>query len=109
MSSTTRSAAPTRSPRCAASRFLGRYLVVGFASGEIPKIPLNLLLLKQASLVGVFWGAYAKARPEENAGNFAELFDWYAQGRLHPHVSAELSARALSRGAGYGDEPPCPG
>lgn len=68
--------------------FLGRYLVIGFASGEIPKIPLNLLLLKQASLVGVFWGAYAKLRPAENAANFAELFGWYAQGRLHPHVSA---------------------
>ncbi len=67
--------------------FLGRYLVIGFASGEIPKIPLNLLLLKQASLVGVFWGAFARARPAQNAQNFAELFTWYAEGRLHPHVS----------------------
>jgi NADPH2:quinone reductase len=67
--------------------FLGRYLVIGFASGEIPKIPLNLLLLKQASLVGVFWGAFARARPQRNAQNFAELFAWYAEGRLHPHVS----------------------
>jgi NADPH:quinone reductase len=67
--------------------FLGRYLIIGFASGDIPKIPLNLLLLKQASLVGVFWGAYAKARPADNARNFAELFAWYAQGLLKPHVS----------------------
>ena len=67
--------------------FMGRYLVIGFASGEIPKIPLNLLLLKTASLVGVFWGAYARARPQQNAANFAELFSWYAQGRLKPHVS----------------------
>jgi NADPH:quinone reductase len=67
--------------------FLGRYLIIGFASGEIPKIPLNLLLLKQAALVGVFWGAYARARPEHNAQNFAQLFAWYAEGRLHPHVS----------------------
>ncbi len=67
--------------------FLGRYLVIGFASGEIPKIPLNLLLLKQASIVGVFWGAYARARPADNANNFAELFAWYEAGRLHPHVS----------------------
>ena len=65
----------------------GRYLVIGFASGEIPKIPLNLLLLKQASLVGVFWGAFARARPAQNARNFAELFGWYAQGMLRPHVS----------------------
>jgi NADPH:quinone reductase len=67
--------------------FLGRYLVIGFASGDIPKIPLNLLLLKQASVVGVFWGAYARARPADNAKNFAELFGWYAQGLLRPHVS----------------------
>lgn len=67
--------------------FQGRYLVIGFASGEIPRIPLNLLLLKTASLVGVFWGAYARLRPEHNAANFAELFSWYAQGRLRPHVS----------------------
>jgi NADPH:quinone reductase len=67
--------------------YMGRYLVVGFASGEIPKIPLNLLLLKTASLVGVFWGAYARARPQQNGANFAELFAWYAQGLLRPHVS----------------------
>jgi NADPH:quinone reductase len=67
--------------------YMGRYLVVGFAGGEIPKIPLNLLLLKTASLVGVFWGAFAKARPQDNAANFEELFAWYAQGKLKPHVS----------------------
>ena len=77
--------------------FMGRYLVVGFASGEIPKIPLNLLLLKQASLVGVFWGAYAKLRPEHNAANFAELFAWYAQGRLKPHVSETFPLSAFAQ------------
>jgi len=66
----------------------GRYLVIGFASGEIPKIALNLLLLKVVSLVGVFWGAFAKAQPQRNAANLAELFRWYTQGRLRPHVSA---------------------
>ena len=66
----------------------GRYLVIGFASGEIPKIALNLLLLKVVSLVGVFWGAFAKAQPQRNAANLAELFGWYTQGRLRPHVSA---------------------
>ena len=66
----------------------GRYLVIGFASGEIPKIALNLLLLKVVSLVGVFWGAFAKAQPQRNAANMAELLDWYTQGRLRPHVSA---------------------
>jgi NADPH2:quinone reductase len=66
----------------------GRYLVVGFASGEIPKIALNLLLLKMVSMVGVFWGAFAKAQPQRNAANLAQLLEWYGQGRLRPHVSA---------------------
>jgi NADPH2:quinone reductase len=66
----------------------GRYLVVGFASGEIPNIALNLLLLKMVSMVGVFWGAFAKAQPQRNAANLAQLLQWYEQGRLRPHVSA---------------------
>ena len=66
----------------------GRYLVVGFASGEIPKIARNLPLLKQVSIVGVFWGAFAKAEPQANAANLATLLDWYTQGKLRPHVSA---------------------
>ena len=67
--------------------FGGRYLVIGFASGEIPRIPLNLLLLKVSSLVGVFWGAFAKAQPARNAANLAQLLGWYVEGRLKPHVS----------------------
>jgi NADPH:quinone reductase len=65
----------------------GRYLVIGFASGEIPKIPLNLVLLKMTSIVGVFWGAFAKAQPQVNGANFAELLGWYTAGKLRPHVS----------------------
>jgi NADPH:quinone reductase len=68
--------------------FEGRYLVIGFASGEIPKIPLNLVLLKTTSIVGVFWGAYSQARPEQSAANMSELLAWYNEGRLRPHVSA---------------------
>jgi NADPH:quinone reductase len=71
--------------------FLGRYLVIGFASGDIPKIPLNLLLLKQAALTGVFWGAYARARPQEAAQDFAQLFAWYAAGKLRPHLSQRFA------------------
>jgi NADPH2:quinone reductase len=66
--------------------FLGRLLVVGFAAGTIPKLPLNLLLLKSASAMGVAWGAFAAARPEENAANIGDLLEWYAQGILRPHV-----------------------
>ena len=77
----------------------GRYLVVGFAAGEIPRIPLNLPLLKGASIVGVFWGAFAKRQPRENQSNLARLFSWLAEGKLRPHVSAvhplECAAQAL--------------
>jgi NADPH2:quinone reductase len=78
---------PYAEPAVRTLAFDGRYLVIGFASGEIPKIPLNLLLLKIASLVGVFWGGFAQAQPRQNAANLAELLSWYKEGRLRPHVS----------------------
>lgn len=68
----------------------GRYLVVGFAAGEIPKLPLNLPLIKGASIVGVFWGAFTAHEPGLHEANMAELLGWFAQGRLKPHVSARL-------------------
>lgn len=67
----------------------GRYLVVGFASGPIPSLPLNLPLLKGAAIVGVFWGGFTANEPEAHAANMRELFDWYAQGKLKPHVSQQ--------------------
>jgi NADPH2:quinone reductase len=77
-------------PAVRSMAFQGRYLVIGFASGEIPKLALNLLLLKSAALIGVFWGAFAQAAPARAAANFAELLQWYAQGRLRPHVCAQF-------------------
>lgn len=68
----------------------GRLLVVGFAAGAIPKLPLNLLLLKQAAAVGVFWGEFAATRQNENAANLAQLLAWYGEGRLRPHLSARF-------------------
>mgnify|MGYP001476110106 CR=1 FL=1 len=65
----------------------GRHLVIGFASGDIPTVAFNNLLLKQVSLIGVLWGNFAKAEPRRNAANIAELLTWYSQGRLKPHVS----------------------
>lgn len=65
----------------------GRLLVVGFAAGSIPKLPANLLLLKGAAAVGVFWGRFRKEEPETDAENFRQLFDWHAQGKLSPLVS----------------------
>jgi NADPH2:quinone reductase len=78
----------------------GRHLVIGFAAGDVPTIPLNLLLLKQTALIGVFWGAFARANPERHAANMAELFNWFDQGKLKPHISGEYPlarfAEALS-------------
>ena len=65
----------------------GRLLVVGFADGNIPQIPANLLLIKGASAVGVFWGEFARREPQANQAMLTELFGWLAQGRLKPHVS----------------------
>ena len=66
----------------------GRLLVIGFAAGAIPKIPLNLYLLKNASAVGVFWGEMIMREPEQHRANMIEVLDWCAKGRLKPHVHA---------------------
>ncbi|WP_409265768.1 NADPH:quinone oxidoreductase family protein [Pseudomonas sp. KCJK8521] len=65
----------------------GRLLVVGFASGTIPQLAANLVLLKGAAVLGVFWGAFAQRQPEDNAANFRQLFAWHAEGKLKPLVS----------------------
>ena len=65
----------------------GRYLVIGFASGPIPKIPLNLTLLKGCSLVGVFWGRFTGEEPEENVKNIEELFALFSEGKIAPVVT----------------------
>jgi NADPH:quinone reductase len=65
----------------------GRLLVVGFAAGEIPKLPLNLALLKGASVVGVFWGDFARREPKHFAESARQLGQWYREGKLKPHVS----------------------
>ncbi|MEX5502983.1 NADPH:quinone oxidoreductase family protein [Pseudomonas putida] len=65
----------------------GRLLVVGFASGSIPQLATNLVLLKGAAVLGVFWGAFAQRQPEDNAANFKQLFAWHADGKLKPLVS----------------------
>ena len=82
----------------------GRYLVVGFASGTIPALPLNLTLLKGASIVGVFWGGFAKQEPKASAAAMAELAGWYAQGKIKPVIDrtmpmAELKAAYAHMGS----------
>jgi NADPH2:quinone reductase len=65
----------------------GRYLVIGFADGNVPALPLNLPLLKGASLVGVFWGEFARREPQRNAEGLREVLGWIATGRIRPVVS----------------------
>jgi len=64
----------------------GRFLVIGFAAGEIPKIPLNLALLKGCDIRGVFWGAWTKLHPERNRANLQKLVQWAAEGKISSHV-----------------------
>ena len=77
----------------------GRHLVIGFANGEIPKIPTNLTLLKGASIVGVFWGAFAQKEPKKSLENIKQLLNWFGQGKLKPHIdtiySLENAPKAL--------------
>lgn len=64
----------------------GRFLVIGFAAGEIPKVPLNIPLLKGCSIVGVFWGEFTKREPDLNKQNNQELMDLFDQGKISPHI-----------------------
>ena len=78
-------------PALRAIAWEGRYLVIGFAAGPIPKIPLNLSLLKGCQIVGVFWGAWTGLDPEGNLNNFEELFKLHAEGKINPKVSDKFS------------------
>jgi len=93
----------------AASRFMGRngrLLVIGFASGEIPKLPVNLTLVKEYSVVGVFWGSFTKHEPAVYAENMKELIGWFADGTIKPLVAGryplkdapEVLEKVLNRG-----------
>ena len=73
----------------------GRYLVVGFASGPIPALPFNLALLKGASIVGVFWGDFARREPQANAAMMAELAKWYALGKVKPVIDRTMPMSEL--------------
>lgn len=77
----------------------GRFLVVGFAAGDIPRLPLNLPLLKGCSVVGVFWGNFTRYEPERSTHNLQVLSTWYREGKVRPHIHAtyplERAAEAL--------------
>lgn len=78
---------PYTEPAFRSIAWRGRYLVIGFAHGDIPKLPLNLPLLKGASLVGVFWGEFVKREPKAHAVAMRQLLAWHETGKIKPHVS----------------------
>lgn len=90
---------PYTEPALRSIAWRGRLLVIGFAAGDIPKIPLNLPLLKGCSIVGVYWGDFARREPENFAREMQHLSNWFAEGALKPHISArfplERTAEAL--------------
>jgi NADPH2:quinone reductase len=69
----------------------GRYLVIGFANGEIPRLPLNLPLLKGASIMGVFWGEFVRRESHANAAAMRQLMAWLGEGKLRPHISGRYA------------------
>lgn len=73
-----------------ATAWEGRVLIVGFASGTIPRIPVNLMLLKGSALVGVFYGTFRDLDPEGNRANFAKMFEWFEEGKLKPLISQTM-------------------
>ena len=86
------------------SNWRARFLVIGFAGGEIPRLPLNLPLLMERSIIGVYWGEWSRRTPAEFAAAVRELGEWYAQGKLKPHISSryplDQAAQAMNELAG---------
>lgn len=79
-------------------KFEGRLLTVGFASGKIPQVPANLLLVKNISVVGVYWGSYARNNPSVLMKSLVKLTQWLKEGQLRPHVSAVYSLDEATKG-----------
>jgi NADPH2:quinone reductase len=77
-------------PALRAMNWQGRYLVIGFAAGDIPRVPLNLTLLKGCDIVGVFWGASMARDPKTGLANLTEITKWIAEGKLKPYVSERI-------------------
>ncbi len=91
---------PHAEPALRSMAWEGRYLVLGFAAGEIPRLPLNLVMLKGCSIMGVFWTAFVERCPEQHRANTVQLLQWCKDGLIHPHIYGSFSlvetAKALS-------------
>lgn len=87
-------------PALRSTAWEGRFLVVGFAAGEIPKIPLNLTLLKGCDIQGVFWGAFVMREPKRHLANVAELMGWFRDGRIKPRIHATYAFEDVAQALG---------
>lgn len=94
---------PYAEPAIRAMGWGGRYLVVGFAAGDIPRIPLNLLLLKGCDVRGVFWGEAVKRNPASHRANMTRLLSWIGEGKLTPRIHARFPLDAISQAIGVLD------
>ncbi|MDR1968321.1 MAG: NADPH:quinone oxidoreductase family protein [Burkholderiaceae bacterium] len=86
---------PYTEPALRSIAWRGRYLVIGFAAGDIPAIKINLTLVKGASIVGVFWGDFARREPQANAAMMDQLAQWYAQGKIKPLIDTQMPMSEL--------------
>jgi NADPH2:quinone reductase len=84
-------------PSLRAMAWEGRYLVLGFASGEIPRIPLNLVLLKGCQIIGVFWTSFVEREPETHRANTAQILQWCKEGKIMPHIHATFPLAETSK------------
>src|SRR5262249_48654313 len=89
---------PYTEPALRSTGWEGRFLVVGFAAGEIPKLPLNLVLLKGCNVLGVFWGSFIERNPAGHRANTEQLLAWCLEGKLSSHVHG-VSPRAEAKDA----------
>ncbi len=96
-------------PAIRAMNWEGRFLVIGFAAGDIPRIPLNLTLLKSCDILGVFWGAFTMRDPKRNQEHLAELVRWCVEGKIKPLCLGTLSPGARGRGHPHARRPQGPG
>jgi NADPH2:quinone reductase len=86
---------PYSEPALRATAWRGRFLVIGFAAGDIPRIPLNLALLKERSIVGVYWGDWTRRDPKGHARNVSDLVQWMREGKVRPAITERIGLEAV--------------
>lgn len=89
---------PLATPALRALRPEGRFLAIGFAGGQVPQIPANILLVKNLTVIGLYWGGYLNFAPHVLTGSLRTLFDWFDKGRIAPHISHTLPLDRVAEG-----------